>query len=87
LDVIATNLNFWLEITTGHTFGYQERNLKREVENQNETGGTGNMKTNVFKCRRNSAHVGVQVLAGLGYVILEARDAADEESNFALPVR
>ena len=28
-------------------------------------GGTGSMKVNVFKCRRNSADVGVQVLAAL----------------------
>jgi hypothetical protein len=44
------------------------------------------MKANVFKCRRNSADVGVQVLAGLGYVILEVRDAANEESNIAFLV-
>jgi hypothetical protein len=43
------------------------------------------MKVNVFKCRRNSANAGVQVLAGLGYVILEAGEATDEESNSAVP--
>jgi hypothetical protein len=56
------------------------------VENQNETDGRGSMKVNVVKCCRNSADVGVQVLAGLGCVIVEVRDAANEESNIAFPV-
>jgi len=30
--------------------------------------------------------LGVQVLAGLGYLILEVKDAANEESNIAFPV-
>ena len=49
-------------------------------------GGMGSMNVSVFKCRRNSADVGVRVLAGLGYVVLEVRDAADEESKIAFPV-
>ena len=48
--------------------------------------GTSSMKANVFKCRRNSWDVGVQVLVGLEYVILEVRDAANEESKIAFPV-
>jgi len=60
--------------------------LKREVEIQNEMGGIGSLKVNVFKCRRNSADVGVQVLAGLGYVILGVRDSAKEAFNIAVPV-
>jgi hypothetical protein len=44
------------------------------------------MKANVFKYRRNSADVGVQVLTSLEYIILEVRDAANEESNIAFPV-
>ena len=56
------------------------------MENQNETGGTGGLKVNVVKFRRNSADVGVQVLVGLGFVILEVRDAAIEESTIAFPV-
>ena len=65
--------------------GVSRMELKKEVENQNETGGTCSAKVNVFKCRRNSADVGVQVLAGLGYVSLEVRGAANEESNNATP--
>ena len=30
--------------------------------------------------------LGVQVLAGLGYLILEVTDAANEESNIAFPL-
>jgi hypothetical protein len=54
------------------------------VENQNEMGETDNMKANMFKCRRNSADVGVQVLAGLGYVILKVMDTVNVEFNIAV---
>jgi len=60
--------------------------LKRELGIQNEMGGTGSLNVNVFKCRRNSTDVGVQVLAGLGYVILGVKDAAKEVSNITVPV-
>jgi len=41
------------------------------------------MSLNVAGIRRM---LGVQVLAGLGYLILEVKDAANEESNIAFPV-
>jgi hypothetical protein len=66
--------------------GVSRKELEREVENQNEPGGTCSAKVNVFKCRRNSADVGVQVLDGLGCVSLQVRDAANEEFNNVIPV-
>jgi hypothetical protein len=62
------------------------KELKKRSGEPNERGGTGSMKVNVFKCRRNSANVGVQVLAGLGYVILQVENATNKQSNNAVPV-
>jgi hypothetical protein len=47
-------------------------------------GGTGSLNVNVFKCCRNSADAGVQVLVGLGYAILGVRGAAKKAYNIAV---